>query len=636
MIETQGASMRIDASGLALPAGAQSWTPIDQLAGELSRLHGEMSRIEEAFRDRIARLDPAWRASARNLLDYLTLRRFDLRPLQDALAERGLSSLGRAEAHVRSTIEAVLDLLELSGAPARNRAAPRAANGGRKLLEKHADALLGRARETRNTRIMVTLDSDAANDLELVRTLLEGGMEIARINCAHDDEATWERMIANVRREAEGRGTRCRILMDLAGPKLRTGAVRSGPEVLKIRPVRDEAGRVTAPATIRLSPVGRAPAPSRSVDATLHLPGPWLARCTVDDEIRFEDARGSERVLTVRSVSGSGCLASLSKTAYVATGTLFERKGAHGDHDVAAVGCLPPLPGFIRLERGDHLVLTKDQSPGVPARVDETGVVIAPARIPCTLPEVFGDVRAGEAIWLDDGSIQGVVRSATPEEVLVEVLATRALGRKLRSEKGINLPDSELRLPALTAQDLQVLPFVARNADLVGLSFVHEPADVALLRRKLGELQGDAAPGIVLKIETRRAFDRLPDLLFAGMEGPRLGVMIARGDLAIESGYERLAEVQEEILWICEAAHVPAIWATQVLEGLAKDGIPSRAEITDAAMGRRAECVMLNKGPHVVDAVRALDDILGRMQHHQYKKRSMLRKLHLAEHALGA
>jgi pyruvate kinase len=106
--------------------------------------------------------------------------------------------------------------------------------------------------------------------------------------------------------------------------------------------------------------------------------------------------------------------------------------------------------------------------------------------------------------------------------------------------------------------------------------------------------------------------------------------MIARGDLAVECGFERLAEVQEEILWISEAAHIPVIWATQVLETLSKTGMPSRAEITDAAMGDRAECVMLNKGPHVVSAVRVLDDILRRMQAHQTKKRSMLRELRLA------
>jgi pyruvate kinase len=106
--------------------------------------------------------------------------------------------------------------------------------------------------------------------------------------------------------------------------------------------------------------------------------------------------------------------------------------------------------------------------------------------------------------------------------------------------------------------------------------------------------------------------------------------MIARGDLAVECGFERLAEVQEEILWICEAAHVPVIWATQVLETLAKEGMPSRAEITDAAMGNRAECVMLNKGPLMLTAVQVLDDILGRMQTHQAKKQAMLRELRLA------
>jgi pyruvate kinase len=107
--------------------------------------------------------------------------------------------------------------------------------------------------------------------------------------------------------------------------------------------------------------------------------------------------------------------------------------------------------------------------------------------------------------------------------------------------------------------------------------------------------------------------------------------MIARGDLAVECGYERLAELQEEILWVCEAAHAPVIWATQVLEQLSREGQPSRAEVTDAAMGVRAECVMLNKGPYVVETVKALDDILRRMQEHQSKKRSMLRRLQLAE-----
>jgi pyruvate kinase len=137
--------------------------------------------------------------------------------------------------------------------------------------------------------------------------------------------------------------------------------------------------------------------------------------------------------------------------------------------------------------------------------------------------------------------------------------------------------------------------------------------------------------GVVLKLETRRGFDALPAILLSALRQPPVGVMIARGDLAVEVGFERLAEIQEEILWLCEAAHLPAIWATQVLEGLTKGGLPSRAEVTDAAMGERAECVMLNKGPRIVEAVRALESILRRMQSHQAKKTAMLRPLHIVE-----
>ena len=138
----------------------------------------------------------------------------------------------------------------------------------------------------------------------------------------------------------------------------------------------------------------------------------------------------------------------------------------------------------------------------------------------------------------------------------------------------------------MTDQDKEDLPFVAANSDVVELSFSNTPGDVELLQQELSRLRSPP-PAVVLKIETRRGFENLPDMLMTAMRAPCCGVMIARGDLAVECGFERMAEVQEEILWICEAAHVPVIWATQVLETLAKDGMPSRAEITDAAMGDR-------------------------------------------------
>jgi pyruvate kinase len=169
-----------------------------------------------------------------------------------------------------------------------------------------------------------------------------------------------------------------------------------------------------------------------------------------------------------------------------------------------------------------------------------------------------------------------------------------------------------------------------QHADMVGYSFVRSAEDVERLQSELARLGRPEMP-IVLKIENRQAFEHLPSLLLAAMQSPASGVMIARGDLAVELGWQRLAEVQEEILWMCEAAHMPVIWATQVLESLAKSGLPSRAEITDAAMSVRAECVMLNKGPYILEAMRVLSDILRRMRDHQIKKRPLLRRLHLAD-----
>ena len=111
------------------------------------------------------------------------------------------------------------------------------------------------------------------------------------------------------------------------------------------------------------------------------------------------------------------------------------------------------------------------------------------------------------------------------------------------------------------------------------------------------------------------------------MKGERVGVMIARGDLAIETGWENIGQVQQEILSICGAAHVPVIWATQVLENLAKNGLPSRSEITDATTALKAECVMLNKGPYILQAIELLDTILCRMESSQHKNEPMLPKL---------
>jgi len=102
------------------------------------------------------------------------------------------------------------------------------------------------------------------------------------------------------------------------------------------------------------------------------------------------------------------------------------------------------------------------------------------------------------------------------------------------------------------------------------------------------------------------------------------------GDLA-EVAPSRRESARNLLHSLCEAAHVPVIWATQVLESMAKKGMPSRAEVSDAAMSVEAECVMLNKGPYVVDTVRFLSGVLERMSAHTSKRQSMLRRLSVSQ-----
>jgi pyruvate kinase len=480
---------------------------------------------------------------------------------------------------------------------------------------------------------MVTLPGSAADDYALIREMLLQGMDCARINCAHDDEAVWLRLIRQIKRARRETGRRCRILMDLAGRKLRTGRIGPGPAVLKWQPQRDVYGKVIAPARVWVySEDDSAPRPE-PMHACLPVKGNWLNQAKVRDRIEFTDARGALRSLRLTEHAGAGYWAESTQTSYIKPGLKLyllrvpSSGDARGIGYAGEVGALPETPAVIRLRRGDSLILTRRPIAGHPARLGKDGHVLQPASIACSLPEIVTAVRPGERVLFDDGRIGGVIRDANSDEIRIEITQARDGGEKLLTDKGINLPDSQLDLDVLTAPDIKNLEFVARHADMVGLSFVRKPSDIELLQHHLERIDATRL-AIVIKVETRVAFERLPELMFALLRSPVVGVMIARGDLAVECGYERLAELQEEILWLTEAAHLPVIWATQVLEGLTKTGKPSRAEVSDAVMGERAECVMLNKGPHIIQAIQMLDNILQRMQGHQQKKRALLRRLH--------
>lgn len=571
-------------------------------------------------RDRINAVLPRHRSSAINMVDYTAVRAQDVRALQTVLSELGLSSLGRMEAGVVQHLEAVLlSLAAIAGEPVPEPArmdpgfepgeTPR---GGQQTLQRNTEHLLGHAPHSRETRIMVTLPSEAAQDPALVTSMVAAGMDVARVNCAHDGPQQWQRMIGHVRAAASDLGRDVRISMDLGGPKVRTGAIEPGPRVVKLKPRRDASGHVTAPARLWLG----APGGDDGVACAPVSPQRWPAGRTVGERIRLRDARDSGRTLRVVDVREDGVLVEFSKTVYFATGLTL---GA-GNGERAVLGELPRTEQALRLGIGDTLVLRNDLTP-VPAEQR------SPVHLGCTLPEAFRDVVPHHRVWLDDGRIGGVVRAVGEDRIEIEILQAGPTGSNLKAEKGINFPDTDLRIRSLTEQDRQDLRFVARHADMVNMSFVRTRADVTDLLDELTRL-GATEVDVTLKIETVGGFEHLPRMLLEVLRWKDAGVMIARGDLAVEAGFERLAEVQQEILWLCEAAHVPVIWATQVLETLAKKGIPSRAEVTDAAAGQRAECVMLNKGPFIIEAIEALSSILGRMSGHVIKKTDLLRKLH--------
>jgi pyruvate kinase len=456
--------------GVTPPVDARQCAAVER---DLRALRDALLAAESRQIDAIARTHPAHRRSAVNLVHYVEMRQHDIRDLQDRLTALGLSSLGRCEGHVLANVETTLSVAtRLAGSTAGASAAGLSIGEGRQLLAVNASRLLGPSPADRATRIMVTLPGTVAGDDVLVARMCTAGMDVARINCAHDDPDTWSRMAARVRSARAD----VRITTDLAGPKVRT-VVRGRPP--------------------RLAPGDR-----------------LLIAATAD-----------------------------------------------GDADTPTIGC--------------------------------------------TIEDLASMVRAGERVWFDDGKIGGVIEQVVDGAIDVVIVEARGGRSRLKDGKGLNLPDSHLTVAALTQRDVDDLTSVIGFTDVVNMSFVRSATDVRQLLDELDRLDAGGV-GVILKIENMHAFEQLPDLLLAVMARRDVGVMIARGDLAVEVGFERMAEIQEEILWACEAAHVPVVWATGVMTSLAKTGMPSRAEVTDAAMAVRAECVMLNKGDYIVDAIDSL------------------------------
>jgi pyruvate kinase len=603
---------------------------LDRLLPAVRRIRDDALAAEDRHAEELVKIEPIHRPSARNLIHYLAVRKHDIRPLQQDLLSVGLSSLGIIEPHALASLNNVIYVLErLKGLePSAGGDEPVDLRTGSLVLRDNAVALLGPEPGQRAVRIMVTMPGEAASQPQLIEALLRAGMNVMRVNCAHDTPDDWRAMVAHLRDAEKKTNLSCKVQADLAGPKVRTGPIAPAGFARRVRPRRDVLGRVVQPGRIWLH-AGEEEMPSEC-DFEIPVDSKGLAKLRTGDVLGFTDARGRKRRIDVTDVGKAGAVGEIASTAYITTGMKLDIRRGDKAMGKLTAGQLPEVVEPLALETGDELVLTRATEAGMAAHRNRKGEVTAPARIHCTLPEAFDQVKAGEAVWFDDGKIGGRVAANDGQEIRVTITHAEPGGARLKAEKGINFPDTDLKIDALTDKDLKDLEDVVPIVDMVALSFLRRPEDVLALEDELTRLDGQHL-GVVLKIENRQAFENLPHILLTALRSPPVGVMVARGDLAVEVGFERLSEVQEEILWICEAAHVPVIWATQILEGLAKKGAPSRAEVTDAAMSQRAECAMLNKGPHIEETTRFLSGILSRMGAHSRKRRATLRRLSIAD-----
>jgi pyruvate kinase len=478
---------------------------LDYIKEQLNRLEERMLKELDSRKEFIHSLHREQQDSARNLIHYLALRNEDIRELQDLLHVYGLSSLASSESHIHRQLQAISERL---GHTYKEEEIDICSFPFSKLkMGEKSRLLFGQKKETYIPYVMVTFDSGFANDYAMIKNLLQNGMNVARINCAHDDEATWSKMINQLKKASTATGLDCKIYMDLAGPKIRTNLLGKGRNKGR---VKIHEGQLV-----------------------------WLAE-------------------------------------------------TRGDFEKEEVIISPNEEGIIPM------------------------------------------LKKGDRVLIDDGLIRCVVEKIKKDRVGIRVIRISSSKGQIKAEKGINFPDTTLQISSLTEFDKKCLPFICENADLIGYSFVKSKEDIRQLRAELKKL-GDNYPNLILKIETPDAVNNLPSLLLEGMKERALGLMIARGDLAVEIGFERMGEIQEEILWICEAAHIPVVWATQVLESLHKVGMATRSEITDAGHAALAECVMINKGEYTIEVMETLRDIVQRASTHRIKKRFTFRTLKIAE-----
>jgi pyruvate kinase len=573
---------------------------------------GAIRREASACRRQIEAVLPGQRRSAVNLAHYVGLRKQGVRQLQLDLAALGLSSLGRSEGHVCDTLLRLIGWLKMphSGGRRHDASDELDTDTAEAILHENTRALFGPRPADRHVYVMVTAPEAGEVTREWADKVLRAGANILRINAAHESPEAWGRSVDVVRARAEALGKRVKVFVDLPGPKLRAEIRRTQAAVLHFPRSKDRRGKTIEPISVWLVP--------RFLEQPqVPVPREWFGRLRAGDRLRMQDAGGRERELAIREASADGARAECDLSLYITPGLALEWRRGRRVLGRGRIGAIPRDPCDVLLHRDDRFIL------------NETGRAKRAGRMPvllCPEPGVLKQVKRGERLVLDDGRIVAVVESTGAEGMVCCVTTTSTSPARLRSGKGMAFPDSHVTLSTLGIEDETALQFALAHADGVEVSFVNSRRDVDRIVERL-RTEASAGFGLVLKLETLGAIRNLPEILFAALRYSPTGLMIARGDLAVEASFEELAQLQEDILGFGEACHLPVIWATQVLDSLAHTGVPTRAEVTDAAMSMRAECVMLNKGPFVAEAARMLARIIRDMEPRQYKKRALFPKL---------
>lgn len=600
----------------------------------MQSVYSDIEKIRENLlqvRDRLSADEPRYK-SLLNLNQYLELRSEDWTKLQEKLFLLSLSSLGRSYAHVSASIDRLHDqlccalgyeeisqeLLDAFHHLTIEDSIEIASKNGVNLFGGRASSRLSK----QSTSLMITLPSNAMDDdAALIKKLASSKVSIFRINTAHDDASTWRAMGETILKINESRGDKekLKLFVDLAGPKIRTAKIRKVDMPIVIGSNKVEKELLIYHDERETKAQRKDRQTLQKLPAEIVVSSKFFKSIQSDKRIKVTDINAKKAKIRVIEKNDEYALCKIDKKVF-----LDEKSSLRVGKKESTLLNIVPQTDQIRLFVDDEIIITQEDILGSSATLDKDGTILKPAIISATHKQILKDVVVGDKLFIDDGKIGLEVVQKGENEILCRVRIAKANGTLIKEEKGINLPDTYIRTSALTQEDRENLQSVIDIADSVSISFCQTAKDVQEIQKLLAKY-GREDIGIIAKIETKQAVLNMPQILTQLLKSQNSGVMIARGDLAIEVGFENLAQIQESLLDICDAAHIPVIWATQVLESKMKNNLPSRAEVTDAAMSSRAECVMLNKGPFAFDTISVLTSILHEM-HKKFKKNKQLLK----------